>query len=78
MSLDLFGRAKSEAPAWKKSQEAGRPYSLSVRGLPYLVRRSIHVPDKHNRNPTEATPGVLAGHAPAIALPAESDEYPGY
>jgi hypothetical protein len=49
VSLDLSGRTISEAPAWKKSQEAGRPYSLSVRGLPYLVRRSIQVPDKHNQ-----------------------------
>jgi hypothetical protein len=49
VSLGLSGRAISEAPVWKKSQEAGRPYSLSVRGPPYLVRRSLSVPGTQNR-----------------------------
>jgi hypothetical protein len=50
VSLGQSGRAISEAPVWKKSQEAGRPYSLSVRRPPYLVRRSLSVPDTQNRN----------------------------
>ena len=49
VSLGLSGRAISEAPVWKKSQEAGRPYSLSVRRPPYLVRRSLSVPGTQNR-----------------------------
>ena len=57
VSLGQSGRAISEAPVWKKSQEAGRPYSLSVRRPPYLVRRSLSVPGTQNRTePDQETP----------------------
>ena len=71
VSLGQSGRAISEAPVWKKSQEAGRPYSLSVRRPPYLVRRSLSVPDTQNRtepNP-DLTPDLNPDLNPGFSTP---------